>query len=82
MTDDSVPVDSEKAKQIWDRYQQEHDVTNRVGQTAGIDVASGRVWFGNSIADVVAQRDTEGLDSPLYFVRVGASAYLRKGARL
>jgi hypothetical protein len=73
--------DSLKAKQIWNAYRQQHDLSQRVGQTAGIDPASGRIWFGESIQDVVAQRDAEGLQSPLFFERVGSDTYFRKGRR-
>jgi hypothetical protein len=73
-------ADSVKAKQIWAEYQQRHDLSDRVGQTVGIDPHSGRVWFGESIRDVVSQRDAEGLDSPLFFERVGSEAYFHKGS--
>jgi hypothetical protein len=56
-------ADSIKAKQIWAEYQQQHDLSGRMGQIAGIDPASGRIWFGESIQDIVSQRDAEGLDS-------------------
>ena len=75
-------IDSLKAKQIWTAYQQQHDLSERVGQTVGIDPVSGRMWFGESIRDVVSQRDAEGLDSPLFFERVGSPVYFRKGVRL
>ena len=74
-------TDSLKAKQIWAAYQQQHDLSNRIGQTVGIDPASGRIWFGKSIQDVVFQRDAEGLDTPLFFERVGSETYFRKGGR-
>jgi hypothetical protein len=74
-------TDSKKAKQIWANYQQQHDLTDRIGQTVGIDPKSGRVWFGESIRDIVSQRDTEGFDSPLFFERVGSQTYFRKGTR-
>ena len=72
-------ADSLKAKQIWAIYQQQHDLAGHVGQTAGIDPVSGRIWFGGSIQDIVSQRDAEGLDSPLFFERVGSETYFRKG---
>lgn len=73
--------DSLKAESIWAEYQRQHDLTDRVGQTAGIDPMSGRIWFGKSIQDIVSQRDAEGLTSPLFFERVGAPSYFRKGNR-
>ena len=73
--------DSIKAKQIWIEYQRQHDLSDRIGQTAGIDPRSGRIWVGSSVRDIVAQRSVEGLHSPLYFERVGSAAYLHKGSR-
>ena len=73
-------ADSVKAKQIWAEYQQQHDLSDRVGQTAGIDPDSGRIWFGESIRDLASKRDAEGLNSPLFFERVGSETYFRKGA--
>lgn len=74
-------ADSERAELIWAEYQREHDLSGQIGRTVGIDAASGRLWFGDSITDVVAQRDADGIDALLYFVRVGSETYLRKGAR-
>lgn len=74
-------IDSVKAKQMWIDYQQQHDLSARVGQTAGIDPRSGRIWFGESVRDIVSQRAAEGLHSPLFFERVGSEAYLHKGTR-
>ena len=72
-------TDSQKAKQIWAKYQKQHNLSDRIGQTAGIDPKSQRIWFGTSIQDIVMQRDKEGLDSPLFFERVGSETYFRKG---
>ena len=72
-------ADSNRAKEIWSEYQRQHDLSDRVGQTAGIEPVSGRIWFGDSIQDVVAQRDADGSAAPLFFVRVGSTAYYRKG---
>lgn len=78
---DWTQADSRKAKQIWEEYQRQHDLSNRIGQTAGIDPKSRRIWFGSSIRDIVLQRNTEGLNSPLFFERVGSETYFRKGGR-
>ena len=75
-------ADSVKAKQIWAAYQQQYDLSDRIGQTAGIDPHSGRIWFGESIRDVVALRDAEGCSAPLFFERVGAETYFRKTVQL
>ena len=74
-------TDSAKAKQIWAEYQRQHDLSGHLGQTVGIDPRNGRIWFGESIRDIVRQRDVEGLASPLFFERVGSEAYFRKGNR-
>ena len=77
-------ADSAKAKKIWREYQRQHNLSDRIGQTAGIDPRSGRIWFGESIREIVflrkiGQREKEGLDSPLFFERVGSETYYRKG---
>ncbi len=72
-------ADSHKAKQIWTAYQKQHNHSERIGQTAGIDPKSSRIWFGDSIQAIVQQRDREGLDSPHFFQRVGDESYFRKG---
>lgn len=72
-------ADSSKTKRIWREFQEKHDLSHRIGQTAGIDPTSGRVWFGESILEIIAQRDKENLNSPLFFERVGSDAYFRKG---
>ena len=76
------PADSAKCKQIWEAYQQEHDLSARHGQTAAIDPKTGRIWFGESLRDVVDQRAAEGLDSPIYLKRVGHQTYHLKGGHL
>ena len=54
-------------------------MSRKRGQTAGIDPVSGCIWFGDSVQDVVAQRDAAGYGNPLYLVRVGYETYYRKG---
>lgn len=76
---DWTESDSAKAQTIWANYKRQHDLTEQFGQTAGIDPASGRVWLGDSIETVVAQRNADGIDSPLLFERVGSATYYRKG---
>jgi hypothetical protein len=74
-------ADTARARQIWAEYQKHHDVSARVGQAVGIDPVSGRVWFGESAQDIVRQMNAEGIDTLLYFVRVGSDYYVRKGGR-
>ena len=64
---------------IWDQYQQQHDVDSLIGQTAGIDPVTERIWFGSSAKDIWQQMATQGVDVPLYFIRVGSQHYVRKG---
>ena len=75
-------ANSAQARQMWVEYQQQHDLSGRSGQTAGIDPRSGRIWFGESVRDIIAQRDAEGLTSPLFFERIGSQTYYRKRSRL
>ena len=72
-------TDSRKAKRIWAEYQKQHNLSDRIGQTVGIDPKSRRIWFGSSIRDIVLQRTSEGLNFPLFFQRVGSETYFRKG---
>jgi hypothetical protein len=72
-------ADSSRAREIWSQYQQQHDLSRIVGQTAGIDPASGRIWFGDSIEDVIVKRDADDSSAPLFFMRVGSPTYYRKG---
>ncbi len=73
--------DTSRAIQIWFDYQKHNDVSAMKGQTAGIDPASGRIWFGESATDIWQQMEAEGIDIPLYYVRVGYDYYVRKGGR-
>jgi hypothetical protein len=72
-------ADSSRANKIWSEYEEHHDLSEKAGQTAGIDPVSGRIWFGDSIQDVIAQRDADGSEAPLFFMRVGSATYYRKG---
>ena len=74
-------ADTARALQVWAEYQQHHDLSGLIGQTAGIDPVSGRIWFGESATDIRRQMDAEGLDTPLLCLRVGSDYYVRKGGR-
>ena len=76
-----TPDQTARAKHIWAQYQQTHDLSDRTGQAAGIDPETGDVWFGENALDIVRQRREKGLDSSLFFERVGSATYLRKGGR-
>lgn len=71
-------TDTERAEAIWLKYQQCHDMAGRAGQTAGIDPAGGGIWLGESIQDVISQRDAAGCELPMYFVRIGSATYYRR----
>ena len=73
--------DTAKAEQIWLEYQKQHDLSTSIGKTAGIDPNTGRVWIGESIQDVLSQRDAEKIESILFFERDGSKTYYRKGGR-
>lgn len=80
MTQDTwTKADTEKARHYWEAYQQQHELSARQGQTAGIDPVSGRIWFGPSAKAIAAQLAAERLTVPLYFLRIGSDVYLRKG---
>lgn len=55
--------DSAVAATIWANYQRHHDLSACLGKTAGIDPHTGRVWIGDSIHDVLSQRDADGIDT-------------------
>jgi len=70
-----------RARQIWEQYQQPHDLTARKGETAGIDPRSGEVWLGKSIIDISDQRRKVGAVGALHFERIGYPAHTRQGRR-
>lgn len=74
-------ADTTRAKAIWEEYQETHDVSDKIGQIAGIDPTTGEVWFGEWFTDVVRERREQGLNNPLWFERVGFPTALRKGGR-
>jgi hypothetical protein len=74
-------ADTSRAIEIWAEYQRRHDVSAMFGQTVGIDPASGRVWIGEAATDIWKQQEAEGIDVPLYYVRIGSDYYVRKGGR-
>ena len=59
-----------RAKQIWEEYQKQHNLSDRIGQTAGIDPKSERIWFGSSEQEIVMGRKSKGLNSLLFFKQV------------
>ena len=74
-------ADTQKAMEFWRQYQEQHDVSDRFGQTVGLDPTGGRVWFGANASDVAAAARAEGFHTRLLAIRVGRDYYLRKGGR-
>lgn len=78
----AVPtVNVEKARALWAEYERTHDLTDRLGQAAGIDADTGRIWLGTSATDILSQLKAQGVLKPLFYVRVGSEYYTRKGGR-
>jgi hypothetical protein len=75
------PEYTERAQEIWERFQQQHDLSDKRGKVAAIDPESGRVWIGDSGVDVADKMQAEGMDVPVYLVRIGSDYFLRKGRR-
>jgi hypothetical protein len=76
------PEYTDRALLHWKEYQREHDVSGLRGKTAAIDPITGRVWIADSAVDIAKICATEGLDSPVYLIRVGFDHFVRKGRRL
>jgi hypothetical protein len=74
-----TPADTTRAREIWQEYQSQHDVTPYMNQAVGIDPATGRVWFGESNLEIKLQQQKAGDQAPLVYLRVGAAYYGRKG---
>lgn len=75
------PEFTARAVELWEDYQRQHDLSNQIGKVAAIDPVTGRVWIDESGVDVAAQMQKEGVDTPVYLVRIGYPSYLRKGRR-
>ena len=72
-------ADVDRARRIWAEYQRSHDVSGLSGRAVGVDIVSGRVWFGERALDIARQMRAEGIDRPFYCVRVGLDYYGHKG---
>ena len=71
-------ADTQRALEAWRLYQQQHDVSDRIGQAVGIDPETGEVHFGVSAAEVGKRLMAEGRHKPLLFLRVGYNYYVKK----
>jgi hypothetical protein len=75
------PEYTDRALRFWEEFQRDHDLTELRGKTAAIDPESGRIWIADSAVEIAEQRTSEGLDSPVYLIRVGYDHFTRKGRR-
>jgi hypothetical protein len=80
-TSSPTVVDVARAKQIWADYCARHDISGLINQAAAIEPGSGRIWFGDSGLDACEKMRADGIDAPVYLVRVGYDYYVRKGGR-
>jgi hypothetical protein len=76
------PVNTKEAERIWAEYETNHDLSGLRGKTAGIDPITGNIWIGDSIFNVIDQRDAAGVESLLFFVRIGYRTYFTKCGRV
>ncbi len=76
-----TPAEIVRAKAIWQEYQTTHDLSDRLGQVAGIDPSSGRVWVAAWFDEIAERRAAEGRSGPLFLARIGSPTALRKGGR-
>lgn len=81
MTATWKPEYTAHAQQIWERFQQQHDLSDQRGKVAAIDPESGQVWIADSGVDVAQQMQAEGVNTPVYLVRIGSDHFIRKGRR-
>ena len=75
------PEYTTRAIEIWETYQQQHDLSSQRGKVAAIDPESERVWIGDTGVDIAEQMYAEGVAAPVYLVRVRSDYFIRKGRR-
>jgi hypothetical protein len=74
-------ADTTRALEFWKAYQRDHDISDRIGQTVGIDPVGGGVWFGERLRDVVEAARADGVFTPVLCLRAGFDYYRRKHRR-
>lgn len=68
----SLPADfSERGQSAWMDYQANHNLESLRGQVAAVDPQSGRVWIGGDSLEAVDKMHADGVDTPVWLVRVG-----------
>jgi len=73
------PEYTSRAHEIWEEYSRQHDLSAQIGHVAAIDPTTGQVWIAESGVDVAEKMAAEGVEAPVYLVRIGSAAYVRKG---
>jgi hypothetical protein len=74
-------LDTDKAKQIWSKYEQTHDLSEMQHLAVGIDPESGEVHFGKSMQEIGDRLEREGRFKPLFYRWVNDPYYFHRGAR-
>src|ERR1700674_2722222 len=74
-------VDTERAKLVWAEYQRAHDLTAQKGKVAAIEPVSGRGWVGASGIEVADRMALDGVNAPVFLIRIGYDHFVRKGRR-
>jgi hypothetical protein len=78
----TLPPDfTERSKKVCAQYQREHDVVPLRGQVAAVEPVSGRVRLGEDALEAVEAMNAEGVDAPVWSVRIGFSYLDVKGRR-
>jgi hypothetical protein len=68
----ALPPDfTERSRSVWEQYQRMHDVAHLRGQVAAINPESSRVWIGEDALNAIDKMNAEGIDTPVWLVRVG-----------
>ena len=75
------PEYTERARELWRAYQRQHDLSGLRGQVAAVDPESGRVWIGESATDALDRMNADGVDTPVWFVRMGFDHYVTRGRK-
>ena len=74
-------VDTVRARQLWQLYESNHDLSGRLGYVAAIEPNSGQIWIAHTGVEVADQIEADGCSDPVYLVRIGESHFVRKGRR-
>ena len=72
---------SEHGRSAWAKYQVDHDVAPLRGSVAAIEPESGRVWIGDDALIAIDKMKSDGLDAPVFLVRIGFDYLDVKGRR-